>query len=61
MKKMLYTAFVVLTAAVMVFTVTALVLMWLMGLAFPLLPFSYGQSLALTGIVLLIGLPSMRN
>lgn len=54
-------ALAVLIVSVVIFGLVALLLMWLMNLAFPLLPFEYGQSLALTGIMLLIGLPAMRN
>lgn len=59
--KVIFGAVLVLCAMVAVFALVALALAWLVPLAFPLLPFTYNQALALTGIMVIIGLPAMRN
>lgn len=59
--KVLFGALLVLCAMVAAFALVALALWWLVPLAFPLLPFTYNQALALTGIMVIIGLPAMRN
>lgn len=42
-------------------TTLSALLLWLVGLALPLLPFGYGHSLALTGILLPPALPAARK
>lgn len=61
MKKVLLGAALVLVGFVVVFALAAALLWWLVPLAFPLLPFTYQQALALTGIAVVIGLPAMKN
>jgi fumarate reductase subunit D len=48
--KIIVGALVVIAAGAAVFALIALLMLWLVGIAFPLLPFTYIQALALTGI-----------
>ena len=59
--KVIFTALGVLLGAAMILGIVTFLLMLLMNLAFPLLAFGYWQSLALVGILVLIGLPAMKN
>lgn len=57
MMKVILTAVGVLLAVAMILGILTLLLMLLMNVAFPLLPFGFWQALALLGIACLIGLP----
>jgi hypothetical protein len=59
--KVFVTAIGVLLGVAMILGIVTFLLMLLMNLAFPLLAFGYWQSLALVGILVLIGLPAMKN
>jgi hypothetical protein len=59
--KVFVTAIGVLLGVAMILGIFTFLLMLLMNLAFPLLAFGYWQALALLGIVVLIGLPAMKN
>jgi hypothetical protein len=59
--KVFVTAIGVLLGVAMILGVFTFLLMLLMNIAFPLLAFGYWQALALLGIVVLIGLPAMKN
>ena len=48
--KVIVGAVAMLAAIAVVFALVALLVMWLVGIAFPALPFGYIQALALTGI-----------
>jgi hypothetical protein len=54
-------AVLVLCLMVAAFAIVSALLWWLVPLAFPLLPFTFGQAMALTGIMIIIGLPAMKN
>lgn len=59
--KVIVTAVGVLLGVALILGIVTFLLMLLMNLAFPLLAFGYWQSLALVGILVLIGLPAMKN
>lgn len=59
--KVILGALLVLLIGAVVFGLVALALWWLVPIAFPLLPFTYPQALALTGIACIIGAPAMRS
>lgn len=59
--KVLLGALVVLFLAAAAFLLLSLVLLLLVPAAFPLLGFGFTNAMALAGIVVLIGLPAMRN
>lgn len=59
--KVIFAALAVLIGAAFGFALVALVLWLLVPLAFPLLAFTYWQALALTGIIVIIGLPALKN
>jgi hypothetical protein len=58
--KLLLTVFFLLTIVAGLFALGALILWWLIPIAFPLLAFNYGQALALTGLLTLFALPSLK-
>ena len=57
--KTVLTATGVILSVAMVLALITLLLMVLMNLAFPLLPFNYWQALALLGVAFVIGLPGL--
>lgn len=59
--KTILTAIGTVLGLVLVVGIATLLLMLLMNAAFPLLAFGYWQALALLGIAVLIGLPTMTN
>ena len=61
MKQIILGALLVLFLFAVGFGLVSLALWVLVPLAFPLLPFDFGQAMALTGILIIVGLPAMRN
>lgn len=59
--KLAFQVFVFLVITAGFFALFALALWWLIPLAFPAVAFNYGNALALTGVLTVVGLPALSR